>query len=75
MQRYRQSVPAFRYNAAVFLPYGDIKYHCYIKTYNPNKHISLITDSKKELLNYINNAWDFELHFVPLPYSDTLRVV
>ena len=35
MQRYRQSVPAFRYNAAVFPPYGDTKHHWYIRTYGP----------------------------------------
>ena len=75
MQRYRKGLPPFRDNAAVFPPYGDTKYHYYIKTYDPDKHISLITDSKEELLNYINNTWDFELHFVPLPYSDTLKVV
>ena len=35
MQRYRQSVPAFRYNAAVFPPYGDTIHHWYIRTYGP----------------------------------------
>ena len=45
MERYRQSVPAFRYNAAVFPPYEDTKHHWYITT--PYKHVSLITDSKE----------------------------
>ena len=67
MEGYRQSVPAFRYNAAVFPPYGDTEYHWYIRTYNPNKHVSLITDSKEEILNYINNAGRFHVHAVPLP--------
>ena len=67
MKRYRQSVPAFRYNAAVFPPYGDTKHHWYISTDGPDKHVSLITDSKQEIFNYINNAWAFNLHFVPLP--------
>ena len=38
MERYRQSVPAFKYNAAVFPPYGDTKHHWYIKT--PDNHVS-----------------------------------
>ena len=69
MERYRQSVPAFRYNAAEFPPYGDTKHHWYINTLN--NHVSLITDSKEEMLHYINDAWVFELNFVPLP--DTLQ--
>ena len=71
MKRYRQSVPAFRYNAAVFPPYGDTKHHWYIETFNPDELVSLITDSKQEIFNYINNAWFFTLDFVPLP--DTLQ--
>ena len=67
MERYRQSVPAFRYNAAVYRPYGDTIHHWYIRTYGPDKHVSLITDSKEDILNYIDNAWGFFLHFVPLP--------
>ena len=67
MERYKQSVPAFRYNAAVFPPYGDTKHHWYIRTLVPYKHVSLITDSKEEISDYINNARDFYLHFVPLP--------
>ena len=65
MERYRQSVPAFRYNTAVFPPYGDTIHHWHIKT--PDYHISLITDSKQEILYCINNASHIELHFVPLP--------
>ena len=71
MKRYRQSVPAFTYNAAVFPPYGDTKHHWYISTCFPYKHVSLITDSKEEISNDINNTFGFTLHFVPLP--DTLR--
>ena len=67
MKRYRQSVPAFRYNAAVFPPYEDTKHHWYIETYG-DKHVSLITDSREEIL-CIDNI--FALHFVPLP--DTLK--
>ena len=47
MERYRQSVPAFTYNAAVFPPYGDTIHQWYISTFGPVKHVSLITDSKK----------------------------
>ena len=65
MERYRQSVPAFTYNAAVFPPYGDAIHHWYIRT--PYSHVSLITDSKEEISNYINNVFAFSLHFVPLP--------
>ena len=71
MERYRQSVPAFRYNAAVFPPYRDTKHHWYIETYGPYRHVSLITDSKEEICNYIDNASNFTLCFVPLP--DTLQ--
>ena len=67
MERYRQSVPAFTYNPAVFPPYGDTKHHWYISTYGPDKHVSLITDSKEEILDYIDNARGFYLYFVPLP--------
>ena len=67
MERYRQSVPAFRYNAAVFPPYGDTIHHWFISTYND--HVSFITDSKEEILYCINNAWAFYLHFVPLPHT------
>ena len=69
MERYRQSVPAFRYNAAVFPPYGDTIHHWYIITFDPDKHVSLITNSNQEIINCINNV--FALHFVPLP--DTLQ--
>ena len=67
MKRYRQRVPAFRYNAAVFPPYGDTIHHWYITKYNSNKLVSLITDSKEEISNDINNARDILLFFVPLP--------
>ena len=66
MERYRQSVPAFRYNAAVFPPYGDTIHHWYIRTFNPSRHVSLILNSKRKIFNYINNATRIELHFVPL---------
>ena len=71
MERYKQSVPAFTYNAAVFPPYGDTIHHWFIEIYNPNKLVSLITDSKEEISNDINNASYIDLHFVPLP--DTLQ--
>ena len=70
-QRYRQSIPAFRYNTAVFPPYGDTTHHWYIGTYNPVRHVSLIADSKEEILYCIDNTLGFYLHFVPLP--DTLQ--
>ena len=70
LERYRQSVPAFRYNAAVFPPYGNTKHHWCISTSNC-KYVSLITDSKEEICNYINDTQNFFLHFVPLP--DTLQ--
>ena len=70
MKRYRQSVPAFRYNTAVFPPYGDTIHHWYITTYD-DKHVSFISDSKEEILYCINNALAFYLNFVPLP--DTLQ--
>ena len=65
MERYRQCVPAFTYNAAVFPPYGDNIHHWYICT--DDNHVSLITDSKEEILDYINYARGFDLHFVPFP--------
>ena len=69
MERYRQSVPAFTYNAAVFPPYGDTIHHWYIITSNPFRLVSLITDSKEEILNC--NTSGILLFFVPL--SDTLQ--
>ena len=71
MGTYKQSVPAFTYNAAVFPPYGDTKHHWYISTFDPDKHVSLIANSKEEILDYIDNATYIELNFVPLP--DTLQ--
>ena len=74
MERYRQSVPAFTYNAAVFPPYGDTIHHWYIISYGPDKHVSLIIDSKEDILNYIDcidNTCEMFLCFVPLP--DTLQ--
>ena len=67
MKRYRQSVPAFTYNTAVFPPYGDTIHHWYISTYDSDTHVSLITDSKEEISNDINNARYILLSFVPLP--------
>ena len=71
LERYRQSIPAFRYNAAVFPPYGDTIHHWCISTSRPHKFASLIADSKEDICNYINDAENFKLHFVPLP--DTLQ--
>ena len=73
MERYRQCVPAFTYNTAVFPPYGDTKHHWYIITVDPVRHVSLITDSKEKILDYINNIniSDIFLAFIPLP--DTLQ--
>ena len=71
MERYKQSVPAYRYNTVVFPPYGDTKHHWYISTCGPGKHVSLITDSKEEILDCIDNTSDILLCFVPL--SDTLQ--
>ena len=68
LERYEESVPAFTYNTAVFPPYGDTKHHWYIITCADN-HVSLITDSKEEILNNIDDAYG--LNFVPLP--DTLQ--
>ena len=71
MERYRDSVPAFlafRYNAAVFPPYGDTIHHWYISTCaDGDNHVSLIADSREEILDYIDDAICVELHFVPLP--------
>ena len=71
MERYRQSLPAFRYNADVFPPYGDTKHHWFITAYYPHGHKSLITDSKTDILLYIDKAHHTKLHFVRLP--DTLQ--
>ena len=68
MERYKQSVPAFRYNATIFPPYGDTKHHWFIRI--AYKHVSLVTNSKAEILNLIKFNY-LELHFVPPP--DTLQ--
>ena len=71
MRKYRQSIPEFRYNNVVFPPYRYryTKHHWYITTSDPNRFVSLITDSQDKILNYIDtdNKSDFELNFVPLP--------
>ena len=67
MKRYGESVAAFTYNADVYPPYGDTKHHWYIKAVGPNKHLSLIADSREEISNCINKAIGAELHFAPLP--------
>ena len=77
MEGYKQRLPAFRFNAAVFPPYGVTKYHWYLSAdeYNRDtssfRHASLITDSKDEMLNFIDNEYGSKLHFVPPP--DTLQ--
>ena len=77
MERYKQSVPVFTYNPAVFPPHGDTIHHWFIITYGPSFILhklslqSLITNSKEEICNYINNTCDILLCFVPL--SDTLQ--
>ena len=74
MERYRQSVPVFRYNAAVFPPFGDTKHHWYINIRAPvhsGNYMSLITNSQKEILDYIVNKYSVVLCFVLLP--DTLQ--
>ena len=70
MERYRQTVPAFRYNAAVFPPYGDTKHHWFIRAHKgySSDHVSLITNSREEILIYKSTIG---LFFVPLPDSDT----
>ena len=73
MEKYRQSVPAFKYNAAVFPPYGDTKHHWYIRTYDPYEYVSLITNSKEEILNYINNNGGYIQTFIIVPPPDTLQ--
>ena len=67
MERYRQSVPAFTYNTAVFPPFGDTKHHWYILTLGPFKYVSLITNCKEEILYHIKNVVFIMLNFVPLP--------
>ena len=75
MERYRQSVPAFSYNAAEFPPYGDTRHHWYIALHykykaKVSRFVSLLTNSKEDILNYFRK-FKFVLHFVPLP--DTLQ--
>ena len=74
---YRQSIPAFRYNAAVFPPYGDTKHHWFIKIYRPYERVllSFVTDSKEKIFNCISDARsiEVELHFVIVPLPDILQ--
>ena len=72
IDRYKQSVPAFRYNVAVLPPNGYTKHHWYIRTYSCNtnsyKHEFFIKDSKEEILDCINDAWASGLYFEPLHF-------
>ena len=74
MQRYEQSVPDFTYNDTAFPPFGDTKHHWYISKYlaKHSDHVSFITNSKNELLDYINDGAIY-ICFIPLPDSYTLQ--
>ena len=74
---YKHAVPAFRYNPAVLPPYTINNGHWYLvckcedNCVTSNNFISFITDTKQEIINYLEtcaNAW---LFFVPLPDSDS----
>ena len=79
MEIYKQIVPEFKYNAVVFPPYGDTKHHWYIRRStrsvdgldDTEQLVSLITNSKDEILNNIdkynsNTTVQLQLHFEPL---------
>ena len=65
MKKYRQFIPGFTYNDTTISPYGDAKCHWYIRTWYPYTFMSLITNSKEEVLHDINGAEHFHLCFVP----------
>ena len=65
MEKYLRCVPEFRYNDTTVPPYGDAKCHWYIITRYNFKFVSLITDSKEDVLHDIKVAKDVDLGFVP----------
>ena len=65
MEKYLRCVPEFRYSDTTVPPYGDAKCCWYIITRYNFKFVSLITDSKEDVLHDIKVAKDVDLGFVP----------
>ena len=73
MAVYGQNMPVFRYNTAMFPPYGVSNGHWYLVFYYENdtfSMVSLITESQQDLLDYLESCYDVGLHFIPSPDSN-----
>ena len=70
MAVYKHNMPVFRYNTAIFPPYGVIPGHWYL-LFNYWSYgfsmVSLITESQQDILSYFEYCDHVELHFIPSP--------
>ena len=64
MEKYAESIPAFRYNPNVVPQYGNIEGHWLLLTEN-NNYVSFITESQQHILQNITNCFVY-LVYVPL---------
>ena len=66
MEKYAESIPAFRYNPNVVPQYGNIEGHWFLLT-EGNYYISFITENQQHILQNITNRFVY-LVYVPLVY-------
>ena len=73
MEVYRDNMPVFRYNTAIFPPYGVCTGHWYMafckEDYSHNL-VSLTTESQQSILSYFESCYLVELYFIPSPDSN-----
>ena len=70
MEVYKDNMPVFRYNTAIFPPYGEVTDHWYLLFSNQVSSfsmVSLITESQQDILGYFEFCNHVELHFIPSP--------
>ena len=73
MEVYRDNMPVFRYNTAIFPPYGASTGHWYLIFCNDNvsdSMVSLITECQQDILSYFEICDTAVLHFIPSPDSN-----
>ena len=71
MVEYKINKPVFRYNAALFPPYGAIAGYWYMEfsSGSTDRKVSLITESQQDILGYFESCDGVVLCFIPSPKS------
>ena len=73
MALYKYNMPVFRYNTAIFPPYGVSSGHWYLSFCNEedsSKMVSLITESQQKILSYFESCKYVEFFVIPPPDSN-----